>query len=62
MRQTINSLLKFLLGMPKFLVGMPKFPQERQSPALLGQEVEAPAWGRNWEMQLLLPLGQELVF
>lgn len=60
MRQTINSLLKFLLGMPKFLVGMPKFSQERQSPALLGQE--APAWGRNWEMQLLLPLGQELVF
>lgn len=76
MRQTTNSLLKFHLGMPKFLVGMPKFLvgmpkfflgmpkflQERQSPALLGQEVEAAARGRSWEMQLLLPLGQELVF
>lgn len=53
---------QFLVGMPKFLVGMPKFLQERQSLALLGQEVEAAARGRSWEMQLLLPLGQELVF
>lgn len=53
---------KFLLGMPKFLLGKPQFLLERQSPSLLGQEVEAAALGRNWEMQLLLPLAQEMVF